>query len=63
MEKFSRPQLMGTVRYEDPEYFTRKRGLQKFGHLLNAGKLKRLGVGFFEIADEIGYQIEDLKVG
>ena len=39
MEKFSRPQLMGTVRQENPDKFSRERGLQTFGQLLRSGKL------------------------
>ena len=39
MEKYSRPQLMGTVRQENPDEFSRERGLQTFGQLLRSGKL------------------------
>ena len=39
---------MGTLRYEDPEHFSREREIQSFGNLLKAGKLKRLECGFFK---------------
>jgi len=63
MEKFSRPQLMGTVRQENPDEFSRERGLQTFGQLLRSGKIVRVEEGYFEMSDDIGYTINEKKAG
>ena len=63
MEKFSRPQLMGTVRQENPDEFSRERGLQTYGQLLRSGKIVRVEEGYFEMSDDIGYTINEKKAG
>ena len=63
MEKFSRPQLMGTVRQENPDEFSRERGLQTFGQLLRSGKIVRVEEGYFEMSDDIGYTTNEKKAG
>ncbi|MEL0121454.1 MAG: hypothetical protein VW728_02420 [Paracoccaceae bacterium] len=63
MEKFSRPQLMGTIRQENPDEFSRERGLQTFGQLLRSGKIVRVEEGYFEMSDDIGYTINEKKAG
>ncbi|MEL0285490.1 MAG: hypothetical protein VW949_02930, partial [Paracoccaceae bacterium] len=63
MEKFSRPQLMGTIRQENPDEFSRERGLQTYGQLLRSGKIVRVEEGYFEMSDDIGYTINEKKAG
>jgi len=63
MEKFSRLQLMRTVRQENPDEFSRERGLQTYGQLLRSGKIVRVEEGYFEMSDDIGYTINEKKAG
>ena len=63
LDKFSRPELMGTLYSDEPGTFSREDSLLSFGFLLKEGRLKKLPGGQFEAVPELDDAQNHQRVG